>query len=172
MSSTLQEISSRPAHELIGALTCAGWPRKDIARAVNISQSTISRICKRQHPQPGDRIVRRLQLLVHELGLDINEQPIAATAPPPSSAKEIAVIQARGLSLCEAASNAVIGLAVSWAFTFAGLPFFGFQPSAADAAGITLAYFLLSFARSYLLRRAFDGLGRRLGQWRVWVEKR
>lgn len=55
----------------------------------------------------------------------------------------------------EALCNAVIGLLVSWAVTFFLLPLWGLTPSAGQSAGITLVYFGISFARSYVLRRAF-----------------
>ena len=63
--------------------------------------------------------------------------------------------QSRAMSLVEAKTNAVIGLAVSWLFTLFGLPFFGLEPSPQEATGIAAAYFLLSTMRSYLIRRAF-----------------
>ena len=64
--------------------------------------------------------------------------------------------QPKNLSLLEAVCNAVIGLCVSWMFTFWGLPFFGVQPDAWQATWITLAYFILSLVRSYALRRFFN----------------
>ncbi len=60
------------------------------------------------------------------------------------------------MSLFEAKANAVIGLAVSWAFTYWGLRLFGIEPSAAQAVWITACYFFLSFARSYVFRRVFN----------------
>ena len=58
-------------------------------------------------------------------------------------------------SAIEAFTNAVIGLAVSWAVTFFALPLWGMEPSVADAGAITAMYFLLSFARSWVLREVF-----------------
>jgi len=58
-------------------------------------------------------------------------------------------------SASEALSNAVIGLLVSWAATYWLFPAWGFQPSPAVAAEITITFFILSFARSYILRRFF-----------------
>jgi peroxiredoxin family protein len=60
------------------------------------------------------------------------------------------------MSLVEANANAVIGLMVSWVFTFWGLPIFGIYPSPAQATWITLCYFFLSMSRSYVIRRAFE----------------
>ena len=53
----------------------------------------------------------------------------------------------------EAATNAVIGLAVSWAATFFVL---GYSP--AQSIAITLMFFGLSFSRSWIIRRMFRGL--------------
>jgi len=60
------------------------------------------------------------------------------------------------MSLVEAKSNAVIGLLVSWLFTYFCLPWFGLEPSPLDATGITASYFVLSLGRSYVLRRFFN----------------
>ena len=62
---------------------------------------------------------------------------------------------ARTLDAAEAVANAVLGLLVSWAFTFGALPLWGLHPSPVDAAGITSAFALVSFARAYVLRRLF-----------------
>ncbi len=50
----------------------------------------------------------------------------------------------------EAAANAVIGLMVSWAATWAVL---GYSP--AESIAITAMFFGLSFTRAYILRRIF-----------------
>ena len=68
--------------------------------------------------------------------------------------------QSRLMSLVEAKSNAVVGLLVSWLFTYFCLPWFGLEPSPLDATGITACYFILSLARSYVLRRFFNRLVR------------
>ncbi len=64
--------------------------------------------------------------------------------------------QARFMSLIEAKTNAGVGLFVSWGFSYWGLPLFGLTPSPTQAAGITGCYFILSFLRSYFLRRIFN----------------
>ena len=66
--------------------------------------------------------------------------------------------QSRKMSFIEAKTNAGAGLAVSWVFTYYGLPYFGLEPSPADATGITACYFALSMLRAYLLRRFFNAL--------------
>jgi hypothetical protein len=67
--------------------------------------------------------------------------------------------QSRLMSFIEAKANAIIGLVVSWLFTFYGLPLFGIEPNAAQATGITACYFILSLGRSYIIRRMFEGSG-------------
>lgn len=64
--------------------------------------------------------------------------------------------QSHLMSFVEANCNAIVGLLVSWLFTFYGLPMFGFDPNVAQATGITACYFFLSVGRSYLLRRWFN----------------
>jgi hypothetical protein len=54
------------------------------------------------------------------------------------------------VSALEAMTNAVIGLAVSWAATFFVLGY-----SVTQSASITAMFFGLSFSRAYLLRKAF-----------------
>ena len=61
-------------------------------------------------------------------------------------------------SFIEANTNAAIGLVISYVFTLYGLPLFGLEPTAAEAVGITAAYFFLSIVRSYILRRIFDAI--------------
>lgn len=58
----------------------------------------------------------------------------------------------------EALTNATIGLAVSWAATYWALPLWGLTPSPSASVGITAMFFILSFARSYVLRRLFARL--------------
>lgn len=53
----------------------------------------------------------------------------------------------------EALANALVGLLVSWAATWAVL---GYAP--AQAMGVTLMFFGLSFGRAWLLRRLFRRL--------------
>jgi hypothetical protein len=65
--------------------------------------------------------------------------------------------QSRIMSFIEANANAVIGLIVSWLFTYFALPLFGLEPSAGEAVVITFCYFMLSVGRSYLIRRWFNG---------------
>ena len=57
------------------------------------------------------------------------------------------------MSALEAFANASVGFAVSWAATFFVL---GYEPQ--EAVAVTLMFFALSFARSYILRRFFAWL--------------
>lgn len=59
------------------------------------------------------------------------------------------------ISAVEALTNAIIGLLVSWAVTYYGLPLFGLTPSVSASAGITATYFIISFARSWIIRELF-----------------
>jgi hypothetical protein len=67
-------------------------------------------------------------------------------------------MQSKKMSFVEAQTNAAVGLLVSWLFTFLCLPLFGLEPSLIDATWITACYFVLSLARSYVLRRLFVAL--------------
>jgi len=64
------------------------------------------------------------------------------------------------MSFIEAKTNAIVGLLVSWFFTYLCLPLFGLEPSMLEATWITGCYFVLSMARSYVLRRVFVTLER------------
>lgn len=61
----------------------------------------------------------------------------------------------KGLSAVEALTNAAIGLVVSWVATYTLLPLWGFAPSARQSIGITGMFFVLSFARAFIIREAF-----------------
>ncbi len=71
-----------------------------------------------------------------------------------------ALRQTRFRSLIEAKTNAGLGLLIGWGFNFWAMPFFGFTPSATQAAAITGCYFVLSSLRSYVLRRFFNSFAR------------
>lgn len=61
----------------------------------------------------------------------------------------------KGLSAVEALLNASVGLLVSWVATYTLLPLWGFSPSAGQSLGITGMFFVLSFARAFIIREAF-----------------
>jgi ABC-type antimicrobial peptide transport system permease subunit len=64
--------------------------------------------------------------------------------------------QSKKFSLIEAITNALVGLLVSWLFTFFILPLFGLAMTYQIAIWITASFFLLSTIRAYLLRRFFN----------------
>lgn len=65
------------------------------------------------------------------------------------------------MSALEALANTAVGYGVSVAATLLILPAFGLPVSAGQATGISAAFTAVSLARSYLLRRLFEGLRRR-----------
>lgn len=66
--------------------------------------------------------------------------------------------QTKKMSLLEAKINAVVGVVVSWSFTFWGLPYLGLTPSAGQATIVTACFFFLSVVRAYAIRRLFNEL--------------
>lgn len=66
-------------------------------------------------------------------------------------------MQSRSMSAVEAATSTAAGFLVSLALTFTVLPAFGYNVTAPDALGITAIYTAASIARSYAVRRAFNG---------------
>lgn len=67
--------------------------------------------------------------------------------------------QSRLGSMAEVAANILTGMAVSWVLTIYALPAWGFEPSAGQALEITILYTVVSMARSYCWRRAFNRWG-------------
>lgn len=67
-------------------------------------------------------------------------------------------MQSKKMSMIESNANALVGLVISWLFTYFCLPWFGLNPSGGTAIVITMCYFVLSVARGYILRRIFDRL--------------
>lgn len=61
-------------------------------------------------------------------------------------------------SLAEALANIAVGFGINWTANMLVLPMFGFDVTAADAFGIGLVFTAISLARSYALRRWFNGL--------------
>lgn len=72
--------------------------------------------------------------------------------------------QSRGMSLVESCANIAVGFGINWLANLAVLPLFGFHVTAGDAFGIGLIFTAISLARSYVLRRWFNGLGVRRGR--------
>lgn len=61
-------------------------------------------------------------------------------------------------SLAEAAANIAVGFAINWSANMIVLPMFGLPISGAKAFHIGLVFTAISLARSYILRRWFNGL--------------
>jgi hypothetical protein len=59
------------------------------------------------------------------------------------------------MSALEAATNAIVGLLVSWAAVHALWPLMGWPVTGRQAAGVSLFFFILSFARAWALREVF-----------------
>ena len=66
-------------------------------------------------------------------------------------------MQSRMMSAAEAVANVLVGYVISLAATAVVLPAFGYAVTVSDAVGISLVFTVISLARSYLIRRAFNG---------------
>lgn len=69
--------------------------------------------------------------------------------------------QTRLGSFAEALANIAVGFGINYAANLIVLPWFGFNVNMAEAFGIGAIFTAISLARSYVLRRWFNGL--RLG---------
>lgn len=61
-------------------------------------------------------------------------------------------------SFVEAWANIAVGFAINWTANMLVLPLFGFNVTGSQAFGIGLVFTVISLARSYVLRRWFNGL--------------
>ena len=66
--------------------------------------------------------------------------------------------QSKKLSVIESIANTLIGLAVSYIVQLLVFPLYGIKISHSTNIQITLIFFVISFVRSYLLRRFFNKL--------------
>ena len=71
-------------------------------------------------------------------------------------------MQSRLMSLVESVSNIVVGYGLAVLTQLLVFPTFGLHASLAENLAIGLAFTIVSLARSYCLRRAFNVLGRNL----------
>lgn len=69
-------------------------------------------------------------------------------------------MQTRSMSAVEAVANVLIGYLVSVAANILILPAFGYDVTVSHSFLIGLAFTVVSFARSFILRRAFNWIGR------------
>lgn len=68
--------------------------------------------------------------------------------------------QSRKASATEAVVNVLIGYGINFAANLVVLPMFGLPVTTAEAAGIGIIFTGISLARSYMLRRWFNGFAR------------
>lgn len=66
--------------------------------------------------------------------------------------------QTRVGSLAEAGANIAVGFTINWTANMLVLPLFGFHVTGGQAFGIGVIFTGISLARSYVLRRWFNGL--------------
>lgn len=66
--------------------------------------------------------------------------------------------QTRIGSLAEAAANIAVGFGINFTANLIVLPWFGFSVTGSQAFGIGLVFTAISLARSYVIRRWFNGL--------------
>ena len=71
-----------------------------------------------------------------------------------------AMSQSRRLSALEAVSNVAVGFALALCVQLAAFPAFGIQLATGQHVGLGALFTIVSLARSYLLRRLFDRMGR------------
>lgn len=67
-------------------------------------------------------------------------------------------MQTRLGSFIEASANITVGFGINFAANLVVLPWFGFPVSTGQALGIGVVFTAISLARSYVLRRWFNGL--------------
>lgn len=66
--------------------------------------------------------------------------------------------QTRLASFVEAWANIAVGFGINFTANLIVLPWFGFDVTPQDALGIGVVFTAISLARSYILRRWFNGL--------------
>lgn len=67
-------------------------------------------------------------------------------------------MQTKTGSFVEAWANIVVGFSINFAANLVILPWFGFDITPSKAFGIGVIFTVISLARSYVLRRWFNGL--------------
>lgn len=65
-------------------------------------------------------------------------------------------MQSKRGSLLESLINIIIGIAIGFLSNITVLPAFGYNVSIADATAISMVFTVISFVRSYALRRIFN----------------
>jgi uncharacterized membrane protein (DUF485 family) len=69
--------------------------------------------------------------------------------------------QTRLGSFIEAWGNVLVGFGINYAANLLVLPLFGFEVTMTAALGIGVIFTVISVVRSYVLRRAFNGIKQR-----------
>jgi hypothetical protein len=64
--------------------------------------------------------------------------------------------QSKTLSAMESLANTVLGLFIAWVTALIVFPLFGYKITKCDAFSINIVFYIVSFGRSYLLRRLFN----------------
>lgn len=70
--------------------------------------------------------------------------------------KPFVIGQSRRHSLFESISNVIVGFGISTGANWIVLPWFGYNVSVRDSAGIGLVLTVVSVVRSYILRRIYN----------------
>lgn len=68
-------------------------------------------------------------------------------------------MQSRRMSFVESWANVGVGFCINVLANYTLLPLFGLHPTVADSAALAIIFTLISLARSYCLRRAFNRMG-------------
>ena len=76
--------------------------------------------------------------------------------------------QTRLGSFVESAANIAVGFGINFTANLIVLPWFGFNVTPTDALGIGVVFTVISLARSFLLRRVFNGIK---SAWNVGVTR-
>lgn len=76
-----------------------------------------------------------------------------------------AITQSRFMSLVEAWGNIAIGFGINFAGNMTLLPLFGLPVTATQSLGIGVVFTVVSVIRSYYVRRGFEWLRVRHGNW-------
>lgn len=70
----------------------------------------------------------------------------------------MAEAQSKKMSLVESIANVVVGFGIATGANYVVLPWFGYDVTWSDSAGIGLILTVVSLVRSYVLRRVFEWL--------------
>ena len=79
-----------------------------------------------------------------------------------------ATAQSKFMSAVESVGNVLVGFGINFVANLLVLPAFGFNVTASDAFNIGLVMTAVSVARSFYLRRAFEWVRVRYGNFDPW----